>query len=244
MYSSLNSAPLFTVKVHRTPGVPREVPRPPARALGRPPWYRSPPLTPVPQARAPHQTARTLLWETAWLAANWPFTSMVFNEQDILDRFQVYEGWRGSARAAHLVGGDVLGIPRGVPPARKEGALALAHFLMSRDAQALLAQQNAWPSIRRDAYGAVPGALRETFDAIQKALADGWIRPNVAHWPDVSDAMNEAVRRILQRGEPVKPVLDALHETIVDAARRKGAPSNAPPASRARGNLFERPSAT
>ncbi|MGH7267192.1 MAG: ABC transporter substrate-binding protein, partial [Candidatus Rokuibacteriota bacterium] len=45
--------------------------------------------------------------ETAWLAPNWPFTSMVFAEQDILDRFLVYEGWRGPVRAAHVVGGDV-----------------------------------------------------------------------------------------------------------------------------------------
>jgi len=140
--------------------------------------------------------------ETAWLASNWPFTSMVFAEQDILDRFQVYEGWRGPARAAHVVGGDVLGIPKGVTGPRKEAALALARFLMSRDAQALLVERNAWPSIRADAYGRVPPALRETFEAIQKALADGWFRPNVPYWPDVSEAMNEAVRRILERGEP------------------------------------------
>ena len=160
--------------------------------------------------------------ETAWLASNWPFTSMVFAEQDILDRFQVYEGWRGPARAAHVVGGDVLGIPKGVTGPRKDAALALARFLMSRDAQALLVERNAWPSVRADAYGRVPPALRETFEAIQKALADGWFRPNVPYWPDVSEAMNEAVRRILERGEPAKPVLDALNAKIKEAAKRRG----------------------
>jgi trehalose transport system substrate-binding protein len=168
--------------------------------------------------------------ETAWLAQNWPFTSMVFAEQDILDRFLVYAGWRGPARAAHVIGGDVLGIPRGVSGRRKEAALALAGFLISREAQQLLVERNAWPSVRGDAYGTVPPALQETFRAIRTALADGFFRPAVPYWPEVTDAMNEAVRRILERGEAARPVLDALHEGIAEAARRRGAPY--PPASR------------
>jgi len=70
----------------------------------------------------------------------------------------------------------------------------------------------------------VPAAQRETFEAVRRALGDGWHRPGVPYWPDVSDAMNEAVRRILQGGEPVRPVLDGLHGAIAEAARRKGAP--------------------
>ena len=80
--------------------------------------------------------------EAAWLAPNWPFTSRVFAEQDILARFQVYAGWRGPARAAHVLGGDVLGIPRGVEGRRKEAALALARALMSRETQAILVEGN------------------------------------------------------------------------------------------------------
>ncbi len=41
-----------------------------------------------------------LLGETAWLAPNWPFTSTVFAEQGLLDRFHVYAGWQGPVRAA------------------------------------------------------------------------------------------------------------------------------------------------
>jgi len=161
--------------------------------------------------------------ETAWLTSNWPFTSMVFAEQDILDRFQVYAGWHGPARAAHVVGGDVLGIPKGVTGRRREAALALARFLMSRDAQEVLVERNAWPSIRADAYARAPAPFRETFAAVEAALRDGWFRPDVPYWPDVSDAMNEAVRRIVKRGGPVRPVLDAVHAGIREAAERKGA---------------------
>ena len=165
-----------------------------------------------------------LVSETAWLAQNWPFTSGVLAHQGLLDRFQVYEGWRGPARAAHVIGGDVLGIPRGVTGRRREDAVRLATFLMSREAQARLVAGNAWPSIRGDAYGEVPAAQRETFEAVRRALQDGWHRPGVPYWSDVSEAMNEGVRRILQKGEPVRPVLDRLHGAIVEAARQKGAP--------------------
>jgi hypothetical protein len=100
---------------------------------------------------------------------------------------------------------------------------------MSRDAQERLVTGNAWPAIRGDAYGRVPPVQRETFEAVRRALDAGWHRPALPYWPDVSDAMNEAVRRILQDGEPVRPVLDRLHAAVAEAARRKGAPY--PPAS-------------
>ena len=161
--------------------------------------------------------------ETAWLAQNWPITSAQLAEQGLLERFTVYEGWRGPARAAHVIGGDVLGVTKGVTGRQREAALALADFLMSREAQALLVQRNAWPSIREDAYGNVPAEQRETFAAIQRALQDGWYRPNVAYWSDVSEHMNAAVRRVIVGGENARTVLDELHGRIQEAARQKGA---------------------
>lgn len=161
--------------------------------------------------------------ETAWLAQNWPFTSGVLAEQGLMDRFAVYEGWRGPARAAHVVGGDVLGIPAGVQGAQRDAAVALARFLVSREAQEHLASRNAWPAVRSDAYGPIPTARVPTFTAVTSALAEGWYRPNVAYWAAVTDAMDEAVRRILQNGEPVQPVLDVLHGEVAAAAGRLGA---------------------
>jgi trehalose transport system substrate-binding protein len=160
--------------------------------------------------------------ETAWLAQNWPITSAQLAEQGLLNRFQVYEGWRGPAREAHVIGGDVLGIPRGVTGRQKEAAVALAEFLMSEQAQKLLVERNAWPSIREDAYGDVPRQQKQTFDAIQAALENGWYRPNVAYWPDVSEQMNAAVRRVVTGGENARTVLDELHGRIEAAARQKG----------------------
>lgn len=156
------------------------------------------------------------------LAQNWSVTSAALANHGALDRFVVYPGWSGPDRAVHVVGGDVLGIPRGVTGRSRDAALALAGFLMSREAQEYLVEHNAWPSIRDDAYGQVPKEEGPTFAAIRVALKDGWFRPSVSYWPEVTQAMTEAVDRILLQYEPVGEVLDALHGRLAAAALAQG----------------------
>jgi trehalose transport system substrate-binding protein len=162
--------------------------------------------------------------ETAWMAQNWPFTSATFADQGILSNFTVYEGWAGPVAPAHVIGGEVLGIPKGVSGQEKEAAVALALYLMSQEAQEILVAKNAWPSVRDDALGQVPAEQQETFDAIQGALQNGWYRPNVVYWPDVDEAINEAIQRIMVDGEDVQSTLDELHSQIEQAAQSAGEP--------------------
>lgn len=165
-----------------------------------------------------------LTGETSWLAQNWPYTTGELDVQKVLDRFSVYEGWSGPVRRAHVIGGDVLGVPKGVAGDDRKAAVELAGFLMSKEAQTTLVKRNTWPSIRSDAYAEVGAVQKETFAAIQKALKDGWFRPSVAYWPDVTEQIDAAVRRILVKGENVQRVLDELHGKIQAAAQRRGAP--------------------
>jgi trehalose transport system substrate-binding protein len=161
--------------------------------------------------------------ETAWFATNWPFTTSELSKAGVLEKFDVYEGWAGPSRAAHVVGGDVLGIPKGVTGKQKEAAVALAQYLVSKDAQTILVAKNSWPSVRSDALGKVPAEQKETFDAITAALSNGWYRPNVTYWSDVEAAMDAAVTSILYNGQAPKTVLDAAHAKIETAAKAKGA---------------------
>jgi len=160
--------------------------------------------------------------ETAWYAQNWPFTSGTLQNEGLLELFDVHQGWAGPAGEFHTVGGDVLAIPTGVEGAEREAAVALAEFLMTQEAQSTLAAENAWPSIRTDATTEVPAELQETFDAVQGALEHGWYRPALPYWSDVEAGLNEAVRRIIQEGEPVQAVLDELHGQIEAAAQDAG----------------------
>jgi trehalose transport system substrate-binding protein len=162
--------------------------------------------------------------ETAYYAQNWPFTSSIFQDEGVLGLFMIDNGWAGPAGEFHVIGGDVLAIPTGVEGEQKEAALELANFLMGQEAQSILAEVNAWPSIRDDAVQNVPSELEPTFTAVQEALANGWYRPSVSYWPDVQVAMDEAVRRILQEGEDPKTVLDELHDQVEQAAQQSGDP--------------------
>lgn len=138
----------------------------------------------------------------AALAQNWSFTSAALGRD--LHKFWVGSGWAGPAAEGHVVGGDVLGMPKGVSGKQRKAAVALAGFLMSREAQEELAIANGWPSILKSVS---PKGQRRSIEA---ALQCGWIRPSIPEWPDVTTAMNEAVNRIVFRTEPVNDVLEEL----------------------------------
>jgi len=149
---------------------------------------------------------------TSCLAQNWSYTSSELANRGLLSDFAIGAGWSGPSGAArHVIGGDVLGIPAGVKGAKRDAAVALAEYLMSREAQQLLARENTWPSIREDASSAAPSDQGTTYRAINDALQDGWYRPqDNGCWPVLSESMNEAVSRILQQAQPLKTVLDGL----------------------------------
>jgi trehalose transport system substrate-binding protein len=161
--------------------------------------------------------------ETSWMATNWTFTTGLLDQSGILSKFDVYEGWKGPVKAAHAIGGDVFGIPKGVTGKQKEAAIALAQFLESKPAQEILAAKNTWLSVRDDALAQVPAAQQSTFKAASAELADGWYRPNVSYWNDVELAMDDAVQRILYKGEDPTTVLNDEHNKIAAAAQKVGA---------------------
>jgi trehalose transport system substrate-binding protein len=164
----------------------------------------------------------------SWLAQTWPFTSKMLASKGKLDDFEIYAGVGGT----HVVGGDVLGVPRRLSKTQRKAAFALVEFLMSADSQRFLAKENAWPSIREDAYsriwwGGCGGSrcppwvtlhqvqYEDTLKAARQALQqDRWLRPSTEQWHQVSCAITTAVHRILERNEDVQTVLAELHGQV------------------------------
>jgi trehalose transport system substrate-binding protein len=173
-------------------------------------------LAPVYQT-AKFDTINTYLAsETAYLGQNWPFGADVIVRQYRKRNVAAYSGWAGPAGEYHVLGGEVIGIPRGAP--RRELALKFAEFLMSRPVQEALLQRLAWPPMREDAFGAVAEWQQPFFAAVQGALRQARARPNVVYWGEVERVLSDAFRDVVVNKQPAVPTL-ARYQAQIEQAR-------------------------
>ena len=163
-------------------------------------------------------TNDALAQESAYIAQNWPFGVRLLHDYGKTG-IRTYSGWAGPAREAHVIGGDVLGIPVGAP--HKDLALRLIGYLQSRAVQEVLAARLGWPTIRANATGAVAAWLKPSVEAVQEAMRHGIFRKNVPYWAGYERIASEAVERILWRAQGVSEVLPPLAARL-DALRRGG----------------------
>ncbi len=173
-------------------------------------------LSPVYQT-AKFDTINTYLAsETAYLGQNWPFGADVIVKQYRKPDVGAYSGWAGPAGEVHVLGGEVIGIPKGTP--HRDLALQFARFLMSRPVQEALVQRLAWPPMRDDAFGAVADWQQPFFAAVQAALRQARARPNVVYWGEVERILSDAFRDIVTNKQPVQPSL-ARYQAQIEQAR-------------------------
>ena len=170
---------------------------------------------------AKFDTMNTILSnDTAYLGSNWPFGINIIVEKNGRKDIKAYQGWAGPNGESHVLGGEVLGIPVGAP--NRAGAIQLAEFLMAKDTQAGLLTKLGWPPMRSDAFGNVPEWQAPYFKAVQEALKHVDARPNVPYWEDVSRAMNDAFRDIVQQKQPAKETLDRYASAVQKAKDAAG----------------------
>ena len=155
--------------------------------------------------------------ESVYLGQNWPFGMNVIVRDGGKKEVLAYNGWRGPVKESHVLGGEVIGIPKGAP--NKALAIEFAKYLMSREVQEKLTIYNGWPSVRSDAYGQVANWQKPYFEAINKVLAHAEARPNLLYYGAVEKALNEAFRECVIEGEPVKPTLEKWAKYIEDNKR-------------------------
>jgi trehalose transport system substrate-binding protein len=153
-------------------------------------------------------TNDALAQEVAYLAQNWPFGVPLLVQEYEKTAIRTYSGWAGPAREAHVIGGDVLGIPVGAP--QRQLALALIKHLQSREVQETLVRRLGWVSLRSDAQASVEAWLQPHVAAIGEALHHGVFRANVRYWAAYERIADEAVQRILWRHEEPEQVLPPL----------------------------------
>jgi trehalose transport system substrate-binding protein len=139
----------------------------------------------------------------AHIMQNWPFGYSVLPTDYGFTDFAVYGGWL----SAHVMGGEVLGIPKGTE--NLEVALDFIAFMTSQEAQEVFVSELSWPAVRDDALGLVAEDQQPLWDAIQAAARDGVLRPNVPYLTtDVFPLITEAWDRTVYNGEDVETVLN------------------------------------
>ena len=155
------------------------------------------------------------------LELNWPFAMSVFAAQGLapqrLRSAPLPEGPRGSAT---VLGGGYIAVPRGAP--HPDPALALARFLLSRDAQRRLHADLGWFSARRDVATNDSGALLDGFAAMRERVR---ARPTIADYPRLSRLWQDAFRSVAFDGVAPAAALD-------NAARRWAAVAHPAPTGR------------
>ncbi len=154
---------------------------------------------------------------SAYLAQNWASGINTFRDQG-KDRIITYPGFRGPRKHAHVIGGEVLGIPKGT--AKKQQALAFIKHLQSKEIQELLVSELGWPSIRTDAYTRVEPWMKPHYDSVNQAMRHGIYRKNAAYWNEYEKLVNEAFVSIVIRGEPVKPALNRYAKKMAEHTKK------------------------
>jgi len=169
--------------------------------------------------RANWNTTNTFLaTESVYLARNWPFGVHLLVQQAGKTQIKAYAGWRGPVREAHVLGGEMVGIPKGAP--HRELALEFMRYLMSKPVQESLVSALGWPSFRSDAYGTIESWQTPYFAAVQEALRLPHPKPHVPNWAEVGRALSGAFREIVYEGQPVQAALDRYHRQLQQIQKR------------------------
>ena len=113
-----------------------------------------------------------------------------------------YPGWQGPEREFHVLGGDLLAVPKGAP--RAEKAVELIKLLLSKEVQRALVTHLRWPPVRLDAYGEMPSEIAPYFASINEALARAEPRPPDPQWVLIEKCLDAAFQRLVVSGDSLE----------------------------------------
>ncbi len=150
--------------------------------------------------------------ESAYIGQNWPFGIPIVVQTYGKSEVKTYHGFSGPVKEAHVIGGEVLGIPKGAP--HMDLALDFIWYMQSKEVQEILASKLAWPSIRSDATGRVEDWMKPYYQSILDAMEYGVFRANVPYWTEFDKLFNDAFEEIVINGEPVEETLNKYHNEM------------------------------
>lgn len=143
-----------------------------------------------------------LISEQVYLVMNWTFAIKVVVEDAGKTEIEAYSGWRGPNGEVHVLGGDVLAIPKGAP--HPDEAAKLLELLLSKEVQQKLFDRLRWLPVRSDAYADVSPELSPYFDAVLEAVSYAVTRPADPQWGMVECILDRAFEGLVRGNESIE----------------------------------------
>ena len=162
-------------------------------------WNLAPYLEPASTSIQFDTANNALITNEVALVDNWTYGIKVVMGDFEKTEIDVTGRWPGSKR---VLGGDVLAIPTGVPPERKERAIKLIERLVAKETQRKLAERLYWAPVRQDVYDELPAeeGQKQYFEHIWKALGTADLRPITPRWNLVQNVLSDALQKVLEKG--------------------------------------------
>jgi trehalose transport system substrate-binding protein len=142
-----------------------------------------------------------LIDDVVYLVDNWTFAIGVVVEDAGKKEIKAYSGWSGPEGEVHVLGGDVLAVPKGAVHA--DTAIELIKLLLSRETQQTMLSRLRWLPVRLDAYYGVPPEIAPYFEAVKDAMARAEARPTEPEWTLAENILDGAFQGLIRDGEDI-----------------------------------------
>ncbi|MCH1770335.1 MULTISPECIES: ABC transporter substrate-binding protein [Metallosphaera] len=125
----------------------------------------------------------------------WPYIySTMASEGVNMSHIGFYPGPTGPANGDHLVGGDVLAIPKGATDI--PALIDFARFLLSTQVQRDFIIYLSWPAVNQQAYNNLPSNISTLYKAEEEAMSNAFFRepvPWITVWGQIADKVFDTI---------------------------------------------------
>lgn len=125
-----------------------------------------------------------------------------------IPQFGIYKGFAGLEREVHAVAASGVAIMNGTPD--REEARQFIEFLLSREAQEILAAELGSSGIRDDAFGLIEEERLLLYEVANDAMQFGFLYPTDPYLDDSFELLTEGYARIVYQEENTALVLNEL----------------------------------
>ena len=143
----------------------------------------------------------------------WPYVYSLLQQLGMnSSTLGVYPGPAGPAGSWHLVGGDVLAIPKGVPQQDLPYVLEFAKFLLSPEVQHIFIVDLGWPAVNAQAYQNLPSNISFLYQQEELALQHAFFRPPVPWITEWNAIMDQVFDEIIVNHAPYNEIPQILSQ--------------------------------